>query len=186
MPPMLAGLDEGRLCSALSRALPRSVEAVVVADGSPKPLGVSVSPVDGVELVFSGAGRTADDVIIQRLREHSSPRRVTVISSDREIRQAAGARRCRVLTSEQFIHFLCQRLQQGPVRSNDRPATEPLAPEAVAGWMEEMGLAEPGATPPHTPAPSADDPPGPLDWETLEALERELGVRPDDGASPSA
>ncbi|NBC10130.1 MAG: hypothetical protein GVY24_00145, partial [Planctomycetes bacterium] len=68
MPPMLAGLDEAGLCRALARTrwVDRTGGIVVVADGKPKPLPddrsgavLEQSPVAGVELWWSGPGRSA-------------------------------------------------------------------------------------------------------------------------------
>lgn len=208
MPPMLAGMDEAGLCRTLERADLARGGVVVVADGSPKPGGASVSPVDAVELVYSGPGRTADDVIIERLRAHTAPRRLTVVSTDRQIRKAAAARRCRVMTSDQFINLLCERLRHAPGRapapgsgpgsspasgnasgntSGGRPAVGDLPDDQVAGWMAEMGVTdEPvagAAVPPPSPL-APRDLPDDFDWEALEALERELGVGDDETDSP--
>jgi len=99
MPPPLAGLDEGGLCRAIVAAgLHRDGTAVVVADGRPKPLGETASPVAGVELIYAGAERTADDVIIERIGADSAPRRLTVVTNDREIVRAASDMGVGVLT----------------------------------------------------------------------------------------
>ncbi len=160
MPPMLAGLDEGRLCEALSRTTwARRGAVVVVADGKPKPLRAECSPVDSVELIFSGHSRTADSIIIDRLNAHTAPKRITVVSTDREIRSAARRRRCTVWTSEQFITRLVEQLRKGGPASQWGVGHKPagtLSPEETAAWMAELDL-DPDAGP---PAPARQARPG--------------------------
>ncbi len=142
MPPPLAGLDEGRLCVALSRSVFRNERSVVVCDGRPKPLRASESPVDGVELVFSGAGRSADDVIIAMIEADSAPRRLTVVSSDRKIRAAGRKRRVRVWSSAEFIARLVRGLGQSPPLPRDAKPGGGLTPEQVDDWLDTFGIEE--------------------------------------------
>jgi len=155
MPPMLAGLDEAGLCRALARTswVRRTGGVVVVADGKPKPLPgdqtgavLEQSPVAEVELRWSGPGRSADSVIIEMVHAHSAPRRVTVVSTDREVRAKARRRRCRVWTSEQFIHKLVEQLRQGGGEgsADQRPTVPPegLSDAEVKAWLEAFGLEE--------------------------------------------
>ncbi|MEM1109105.1 MAG: NYN domain-containing protein [Planctomycetota bacterium] len=144
MPPMLAGLSEAGLCQALARTTWAADPITVVADGRPKPLGVTESPVAAVDLIYAGSHRSADDLIIELIRQHSAPRRLTVVSSDREIRKAARARRARDLPSDAFIDKLCHQLRkhaQGPPPSG-RPAVGPLPPELVQRWKHAFGFDE--------------------------------------------
>ena len=142
MPPLLAGLDEGQLCVALSRTPWADAAITVVADGRPKPLRASESPAAGIDLVFAGSHRSADDLIIQLIGQHSAPRRLTVVSSDREIRAAARRRRARDVSSEDFIEKLARYAQRpGNARPvSARPAVDPLPPELVQRWKKAFGF----------------------------------------------
>ena len=145
MPPMLAGLDEGALCRALGRtpwASPAAGGITVVADGRPKPLRAEASPVESVELVFAGSSRSADDLIIDLIAADSAPRRLTVVSSDRQIRAAARRRRARDLPADRFIDKLCGHLRRGETRPPPpgRPAVDPLPPELVERWKRAFGI----------------------------------------------
>jgi len=155
MPPMFAGLDEAGLCRALARTswVKRTGGVVVVADGKPKPLPgdqtgavLERSPVDGVALRWSGPGRSADSVIIELVHAHTAPRRVTVVSTDREVRAKARRRRCRVWTSDQFITRLVEQLRQGGggQPAEPRPSVPPqgLSDAEVRAWLEAFGLDE--------------------------------------------
>jgi predicted RNA-binding protein with PIN domain len=142
MPPMLAGLDEAGLCRALARSRWAGRPITVVADGRPKPLGVTESPVAEVDLVYAGSSRSADDLIIRLIDQHSAPKRLTVVSSDRQIRAAARRRRARDLPSDQFIDKLAHQLRQAhaaPPRPG-RPSVAPLPPELVERWKDVFGI----------------------------------------------
>lgn len=143
MPPMLAGLGEAGLCHALARTTWATAgDITVVADGRPKPLGVTESPVAAVDLVYAGSHRSADDLIIDLINAQSAPRRLTVVSSDREIRAAARRRRARDMSSDDFIDKLCHQLRkhaQGPPPIS-RPTVGPLPPELVQRWRDAFGI----------------------------------------------
>ncbi|MEO0586723.1 MAG: NYN domain-containing protein [Planctomycetota bacterium] len=140
MPPVLAGLDEAGLCVALKRSAFRRHHAVVVCDGRVKPLGPESSPVDGVEIVYSGSSRSADDVIIDRIDASSTPRRLTVVSTDRQIRAAARRRRCRSLTSDAFIAAVAESLDRTPPPPRNAKPGGPLSDDQVRRWLDHFGI----------------------------------------------
>lgn len=149
MPAMIAGLDEAGLCRALGRTAWRGGGITVVCDGQAGPLGLLESPVEGVDLVYSGRGRTADDVIIEMIAADSSPRRLIVVSTDHAIRKAARRRRATAWTSDQFIHQLVAALGASagrchgtfPVAGEDKPAGD-LDDEETRRWLRVFGLDE--------------------------------------------
>lgn len=56
-----------------------------------------------ITVVFAPQGKTADDLLIQRLQRLRNPRNVTLVSSDRRIIDAAKIARIKHLKSEEFI-----------------------------------------------------------------------------------
>ncbi|MEX1015290.1 MAG: NYN domain-containing protein [Phycisphaeraceae bacterium] len=157
MPPALAGLDTASLCRALARTPWRRGPIVVVCDGQAGPLGLLESPVEAVELVYAGRTRIADDVIIEQINAATAPRRLIVVSSDHEIRQAARRRRARSWTSEQFLHELLEALRRGPAAAEpEKPAPDPLSPRQVDDWLETFGY-EAGPSDPDDPDDEDDD-----------------------------
>jgi predicted RNA-binding protein with PIN domain len=141
MPPALAGLDEAGLCTAIARSRFAGQSAVVVCDGRPKPLGAEASPVESVQLLYSGVSRKADHVIMDMVARHSAPRRVLVVTNDREIRAAARRRRARLMHSEDFITRLASSLgQRAPAAGRAKPSPDDLDDDAVQRWIEEFGL----------------------------------------------
>lgn len=139
MPPGLAGLDELGLCRALDRSGLSQGHVTVVFDGSYKPGLLAASPVDGVELVYAGRGRSADEVIFGLIQQHTYPARLTVVSSDHEIQRAAKRRRARAIDSKTFIHELLLTLRHAVNRSqNDKG--QAIAPLASDDWARLFGV----------------------------------------------
>ncbi len=169
-PASLAGLGEASLCGLLAVSPWARGGVTVVCDGLPKPHSPSRDEVGAVELIFSGPGRSADDVIIQLIDKDSAPRRLTVVSNDRTIRKAARRRRARDISSEAFLEKLARASRQGGGGgATGKPASGPLTDEHVDRWLDFFGIPPEGA---------ADDPAGskPRDipddpWYDLENLD---------------
>ncbi|MEE9405606.1 MAG: NYN domain-containing protein [Algisphaera sp.] len=141
LPLRLAGMNEGQLCAALGRSRWAQGGVTVVADGRSKPLGAIQSPVAGVALVYSGMERSADDVIVSRVRESAAARRITVVTDDREIRVAVRACGAKELGTELFAAQLCDDLDRGgPRRQAGRPEVGLLDSESVNAWLDVFGV----------------------------------------------
>ncbi|MEX0885338.1 MAG: NYN domain-containing protein [Phycisphaeraceae bacterium] len=146
-PEVLAGLDVAELCRLLARGPWREERVKVVCDGTPGPAAVTRSADEAVELVYAGPGRSADDLIIALIDRDTAPRRLTVVSSDNEIRRAARRRRARAWTSEEFLHRLAGNLGGGAAGGEaggpGKPMPGPLDPETTRRWMDAFGLEPP-------------------------------------------
>ncbi|MDP6633349.1 MAG: NYN domain-containing protein [Phycisphaerae bacterium] len=140
-----AGRELGRegLCKLLARLLDGR-PVTTVFDGPPPPAQM-VKQIEqtGVTVEYS-SDRPADEVIIEHIQSNSAPRRLTVVSTDREIRQAARRRRCICKTSQEFATLL-EELTNAPARRN-RPEppekTDGLSGRHVDKWMKEFGYEE--------------------------------------------
>ena len=146
-PVSLAGLEEASLCALLAASPWARSGVTVVCDGRPKPHSptpgeLASSPGGGVELIFSGPGRSADDVIIGLIEKDSAPRRLTVVSSDRTIRKAARRRRARDWSSEEFLSRLAKAARSpGPDGSSaGKPDAGPLPRDQVNRWLDAFGI----------------------------------------------
>lgn len=143
MPPSLAGLDEAGLCRLLARSPWAGERIVIVCDGAPKPGIIVASPVAGVELIYAGKGRSADEEIFDRIDADHSPRRLVVVSSDREIQKAARRRRAIAKSSEEFVRELAAMRRSGSSTGHDKPASPgKLASDEVDRWLDEFGVEE--------------------------------------------
>ena len=146
MPMSLAGLDEAGLCRLMARGpwARGQGRLVVVCDGRPKPLGTTQSPAPAVELVYAGRGRSADGVIMDMIARDSAPRRLLVVSSDREIQRAARRRRAKVCASDAFVRELAS-VRRNPGRNTDHASAKTsdagLPPDEVREWLDTFGIA---------------------------------------------
>jgi len=134
--------DRSGLCALLAEFGQGRHSVCVVFDGpAPSPAAVQQMTPEGLEIVFAGR-RKADDVICERIAACTAPRRLNVVSSDREIRRAARRRRCGSTTSEEFVLVLYRAARS---QARRRPSEPPekrrgLGPGQVEKWLREFGL----------------------------------------------
>jgi len=136
------GVTRKGLCNLLARwADVHGGYVFVVFDGAPPKSAGSGEPAGRVQVAFSGPEKTADEVLIERIRACSWPRRLLVVSSDRQIRKAAGARRCPQSTSEAFAEALLKPPAKREARPDEpREKHRGLRPGQAARWLEQFGL----------------------------------------------
>ena len=85
----------------------RCRETTVVLDATTPPADFPLESVyQGLNLVFALGDENADARIETLIAAHSAPKSLTVVSSDRRIRQAAQRRRARSLTADEFLDLL--------------------------------------------------------------------------------
>lgn len=139
-------LGRAMLCGAVGRwARQKNQQVTVIFDG-PAPDGQRKAQVEcpGVQTAYSGAGKSADAVVIQFIEAHSAPRSLLVVSTDREIVRAARRRRARPVRSEDFWERMQRDLVAGrpTVREPSEKQTG-LDAEATRAWLKEFGLDTP-------------------------------------------
>jgi hypothetical protein len=147
LPPDLAGIEIDDLVRLIERSRFAQEKVQLVCDGSPAMRSGQVSR-GRISVRHSGAGRTADSVIIAAIKASTAPRRLTVVSSDREIRRAARKRRCTVMTSEAFLKRLeadvarANSVSDAPSRATSSRARARLAPREVDRWKAAFGVTD--------------------------------------------
>jgi hypothetical protein len=117
--------------------------ATVIFDARDPPPGRSPQQVfRGIRVLFANPGGDADVVIQQWLDDHSSPKRITLVSSDHVLQRAARRLRAEFVDSERFFERLERRRDKD--RRSDRldhdakPAEE-LSPSEAAHWIGVFG-----------------------------------------------
>lgn len=99
---------------------------------------------DSVELVFSGAGEEADDVIERLLAHHSGSSKLLLVSSDRRLQRAARRAGGRFREASAFLADLAA--DSSLPRPAGRPEfarRTPLSQGETSFWMQQFGLGEP-------------------------------------------
>ncbi len=100
-----------------------------------------------INVIFAPEGRTADSLLIRRIKKVPNPPEYTLVSSDRMIQEAAKARKMRFITSAEFTQKLTEKEQPAP-KPIKQPADEPaLSSDEIAQWLELFGP-EPEIEPP--------------------------------------
>ena len=117
--------------------LPRTV---VVFDATHTPPGLpKVVGHRGLVVRFAPRNQDADTLIEELIRADTSPRRLTVVSSDHRVQRAARRRRARAVDSDVWFGELVSRrraeAEQPPTAV--RPAL-PLSEDEVARWLDEF------------------------------------------------
>lgn len=163
LPSHLAGLDLPGLARLISTSRYSKRRAVLVSDGvgpraavggvsddrsddgAPQPVNTAPSgrEVAGLDVVYSGADREADDVIELLIARDSAPRRLLVVSTDRRLVRAAKRRRARSLTSEDFLRQIAGDSERKPKPELPGFAAQvPLNSYAVGYWMALFGYSD--------------------------------------------
>ena len=140
-----ANLEKARL--ALLNFLAESLDpeevprTVVVFDAHDPPPGLPREMRHkGLLVRFSPRDEDADTLIEELIREDTSPRRLTVVSSDHRIQRAAKRRRARAVDSDVWFAEVLrarQQRQQAAAEGPERPSG-PLLEEDVRYWLREF------------------------------------------------
>lgn len=137
------GIDVCRhgLCKLLAVLKASDPNIHVVFDGRPPPPGMaSQIALTDIEVSYSSR-RSADDVIADCISRNTAPRRLTVVSSDNQVRAAGRRRRCKTVTSQDFAGLLLK-LSTPPPEAGPREPHEKrdgLTDEQAAQWFREFG-----------------------------------------------
>lgn len=111
-------------------------------------------------VLYAGPHREADDLIEELLREARDPSRVTLVSSDRRLRQAAARVGAACVESRDFLRDLDE---DGARRARLHERPEPVLDRAsVAWWMGEFGLGPRREAPTISTPPTPATPPAPF------------------------
>ncbi len=130
--------DEQKLVALLRTYAQRKRAKIVVVFDSGLPGGRSRElSGGGVTAIFAGSHTIADRILIERIRELKKPGEWIVVSSDREVRQAAEQRKMLVRSSPEFAAIV---LAPPKETVNHRPAIEPkLSKDEVNEWLQVFG-----------------------------------------------
>jgi len=129
------------LCRILSTYFKLTGEkAEIIFDGTGPPDKSGFNGVSNPEIFFSGRGTDADTVIEDKIKTSTAPKGLTIVSSDRRLRQAAGARKATPVKSEEFWADIQKQL------SRKRPVKEPpgkrrgISEGETEQWLAFFGL----------------------------------------------
>jgi predicted RNA-binding protein with PIN domain len=140
-----ANLEKARM--ALLNFLAESLDpdevprTLVVFDAHDPPPGLpQETRHKGLFVRFAAGDEDADTLIEELIREETSPRRLTVVSSDHRIQRAAKRRRARAVDSNVWYAEVLRARQQRKQSAADLPErpSGPLLEEDVRYWLRQF------------------------------------------------
>ena len=126
--------DEQKLIVMLRQYAARKNARIVVAFDSGNPGGKSKELSGGnVTAIFAGSHTIADRILMERIRELKQPGDWVVVSSDREVQQAAQRRKMNVWSSAEFA----KKMGPPPQREAEPPMPKDsgLTKSEVDEWL---------------------------------------------------
>ncbi len=113
----------------------------VIFDGLGPPDKSGFDNITGVEVAFSGREVDCDTIIKHKITASTAPRRLTVVSSDRELRDAARARRATTVKSEVFWKEVLKQLSRRKKRFTEPDGKRRgLNESETEQWLRFFGL----------------------------------------------
>lgn len=85
------------------------LKATLVFDAQYQPEGIQRSYYDALEIVYTSRGETADDCILNFVKESATPSRFTIVTSDKKLARLAERLGAKVDSSEHFNSWLTKR-----------------------------------------------------------------------------
>jgi predicted RNA-binding protein with PIN domain len=134
-------LQEARrqLIGRLSRYLEqKNLQVTLVFDGHGGMTDVDVEIPGRLQVLFSSAGQSADEVILQILETSSNPRRYIVVTSDMaDIGRSARSMGVQIIASKSFLSRICGKKPE----AGERWAGE-RSVDDIDYWLEKFGGGE--------------------------------------------
>ena len=133
------GLEAGRNALIQTLAAYRAAtgdQVTVVFDGDDGIGFISGSSRrQGIEVIFSRPPKSADDLIVGRIRRKHGKKAMLVVSSDSAIRQEARRHRIREMKAEEFEVTVRHRIMEGQAKQTARQGEKgALCAEDIAYW----------------------------------------------------
>jgi len=144
LPPELVLHSVADLAWLLHKSRYAGTPQLLICDGPMQGtghLGPSATLIGKTRVVYTGAGREADDEIEALLERTSHPNRLLIVSSDRRIIKAAKSRRAPWLKSDALLRQLALDADRRVSEPLPKWVHEiPLAKSSVDHWLETFGL----------------------------------------------
>jgi len=136
-------VSDVQLCRVVSRYLKRiSEKGEVVFDGTGPRDKSGFDNIENLEVSFAGARSDADTVIEDKIKANTAPKRLTIVSSDRRLRDAARKRKAIVVKSHDFWDNLCKQLARKKKIAEPSGKRQGLSEGETELWIKIFDLEE--------------------------------------------
>jgi len=130
-----------QLCRVIGRYLKLIDEkGEVVFDGTgPRDKG-GFDNISNLEVFFAGLRSDADTVIEDKIKANTAPKRLTIVSSDRRLRDAARKRKATVVKSQVFWNNVQKQLSRKNKVKEPLAKREGLSESETEQWLKIFDL----------------------------------------------
>jgi predicted RNA-binding protein with PIN domain len=134
-------ITDVQMCKIVSGYLKQTGESgEIVFDGIGPPDKSGFDNMENLEVFFTGLGVDADSVIENKIRANTAPRRLTVVSSDRRVRDAARARKAVAVKSDRFFEQVGKQLRKKTRNVEPQAKQQGLSEGETEQWLKFFGL----------------------------------------------
>jgi len=116
--------------------------SIVVFDGNrPRGRPADVDPSKHIKIIYSGHDSNADILLAELIEKNTAPRRLKVVSTDRQVCKAARRRRAESLTSREYLELMIKRSQRpAPPPPEPREKRHGLPEGHLDQWLKLFGI----------------------------------------------
>lgn len=139
--PEYPPLTDIEICRMVSRFMAiKKEKAQIIFDGIGPPEKTAFFNLRYVKVIFSGQTTEADTVIEEKIQASTAPKRLTIVSSDRRVINAAKSRKATSLKSFEFWLELLKVLSKKKKIKEPIQKLKGLTESETAHWMRIFGL----------------------------------------------
>ncbi len=136
-------LSDVELCRILGKYLKQIGEAgEIVFDGIGPPDKTGFENITNLEVFFSGRNSDADTIIEDKIKANTAPKGLTIISSDRRLRDAAHLRKAVSIKSQVFWNDVQKELNKKEKSDEPTQKQQGLTEGETEQWMKLFGIEE--------------------------------------------
>ncbi len=134
-------ITDVQLCRIISEYLRQiSEKGEVIFDGTGPRDKTGFDNINNLEVFFSGLRSDADTVIEDKIKANTAPKRLTIVSSDRRLRDAARKRKATVVKSQVFWDNVQKQLSRKARVKEPREKREGLNEGETEQWLKIFDL----------------------------------------------
>jgi len=136
-----SSIDDLQLCWIISRYLKAiRKKGEIIFDGTGPRDKTPFDNIANLEVLFAGLGTDADTLIENKIKANTAPKRLSIVSSDRRLRDAARTRKATAIKSEVFWDNLQKQLRRKkPVKEPDAKRSG-LTESETQQWLDIFGI----------------------------------------------
>jgi len=134
-------ISDVQLCYVVGRYLKAIGETgQIVFDGTGPQDKSRFDNIENLEVFFAGMGNDADTLIEDKIRASTAPKRLSMVSSDRRLRDAARARKATIVKSQVFWNNIRKQLKQKKTIKEPPAKRLGLNQSETKQWLKYFGL----------------------------------------------